>query len=117
MLVDDEAVVRGVTSALLQDLGFEVDEAVDGLDAVERIRVAPNGYTLVVMDLTMPRMGGKEAFVEMRSLSSTVKILLFSGYSEEAVDALARSPGYGGFLKKPFTADELQIAVSRALRR
>lgn len=72
--------------------------------------------SLVILDLTMPVMGGEQAFDSMRAIRKDVPIVLISGYDE--AEAAARTAGreFTGFLQKPFTVDRLSEAVASALR-
>jgi len=107
LLADDEADLRLSFRDILEHLGFEVVSAQDGFEAVQLFQ--PGEFVLVFMDLTMPRMDGREAFLQMRSRDSEVKVILISGYSEqEAIDSKqALRPT--AFIQKPFN---LQLLVS-----
>jgi CheY-like chemotaxis protein len=98
---------------MLQHLGFEVVAARDGFEALERYR--PGEFALVFMDLTMPRMDGKEAFQQMQARDPAVKVVLASGYSElEAIEPLLGTRP-AGFIQKPFSLKELTAALEKAL--
>ncbi|MCE1203150.1 MAG: response regulator [Holophagaceae bacterium] len=113
LLVDDEADLRFSFGSMLQHLGFQVVAARDGLEALERFQKGE--YTLVFMDLTMPRMDGKEAFLQMKARDSEVRVILASGYSEgEAIETL-HGLRPAGFIQKPFSLQALTRAVERAL--
>jgi two-component system, cell cycle sensor histidine kinase and response regulator CckA len=116
LLVDDEAYVRKAAALLLGDAGYTLLHAVDGPDAVAQFRARMDEIALVVLDMTLPGLSGDQVFRELRALRPDVKVLLWSGYAEEA--ALQRiGEGSAGFLQKPWTADELLTAVRRALGR
>ena len=113
LLVDDEADLRFSFGSMLQHLGFQVVAARDGVEALERFQKGE--FALVFMDLTMPRMDGKEAFLQMKARDSEVKVILASGYSEgEAIDSL-HGLRPTGFIQKPFDLQALTGAVDRAL--
>ncbi len=113
LLVDDEADLRFSFGSMLQHLGFQVVAARDGLEALERFQKGE--FALVLMDLTMPRMDGKEAFLQMKARDSEVRVILVSGYSEG--DAIETLHGLrpAGFIQKPFSLQALTRAVERAL--
>jgi len=115
LLVDDEADVREATSALLEALGLTVVTAVDGQDGLERFLAERGTFDLVLLDLTMPRMGGREAFQRLRELQPDLPVVLYSGYSEQESlqDALAQ--GFARFLQKPFRMEELRTALQQVL--
>jgi PAS domain S-box-containing protein len=115
LLVDDEALIRNVARAVLESAGFAVVEAEDGIDAVEKFRDAPPGtFGLVILDLTMPRMSGRDAFRQILDLDPAACILFSSGYSNDDVSELA---GAAGMLTKPYRPDNLLAAVRKALAR
>ncbi len=115
LLVDDEETVRSTTRRMLENLGYEVLTATDGLDAVEQVRETGPRLSAVLLDLTMPRMDGAEAFHEMRALQPGLRVLLMSGFAEP--QALARFAGLGltGFLQKPFKPDALRDKLTAVL--
>ncbi|WLT30451.1 ABC transporter substrate-binding protein [Geothrix sp. PMB-07] len=114
LLVDDEPDLRGSIQSMLEHLGFEVEAAKDGLEALERF--SPGAYALVLMDLTMPRMDGKEAFRRMKELDPTVKVVLSSGYNEQEAIQQFLGRGLAGFIQKPYQMKTLVEALERALR-
>lgn len=110
LVVDDEEAVRDIARTMSEHLGFSVIEACDGLDAIEIFRAHHAELAAVLLDLTMPRMGGREAFAEMRKMDDTVPIVLSSGYDVQG-DADLPVEGLAGFLKKPYRMGELQAVL------
>ncbi len=115
LVVDDEPSVRAVSRALLQRRGFMVAEANGGRDAVALVTAEPSRFRLVLLDLTMPDMGGEEAFRELRRVAPLLKVILMSGYNEQEVTRQFVGRGLAAFLQKPFRAEELDSAVRRVL--
>ncbi len=115
LIVDDEASIREMARDLLTSLGYDTLVAEDGEVACRIFRERRGGIALVLLDIVMPRMGGKETFETLRSLSPSLPILLSSGYMPEgdAQELLAR--GADGFIQKPYSLSELAAAVRRAL--
>jgi CheY-like chemotaxis protein len=109
LLVDDEAIVRNVVREMLTEIGFHVLEAADGAEAVATFRAHVADVAVVVMDLTMPVMNGREAFAQIRSLSGAVPVVFVSGYSE-VEDADLVKDARTSFLHKPF---KYQALVSK----
>ncbi len=115
LLVEDEEVVRNVSEDLLRSLGFAVDCAADGREAVERFRRDPGRYRAVLMDLTMPRLNGVEALQELRALDPSCRVILASGYDEaEAIRDLTAHQ-LVGFLQKPYRREDLRRVLREAL--
>jgi len=115
LLVDDEPDILEATAELLAAMGFKVATAQDGLEAVERFRAAPADFELVLMDLTMPRMDGREALQELRALAPELKIVLCSGFNETDVAKDFSETSLSGFLPKPYTYQMLKDVVHQAL--
>ena len=113
LLVDDEADLRASFTGMLEHLGFQVVTARDGFDALERFQ--PGEFVLVLMDLTMPRVDGKEAFLQMQARDPAVKVVLASGYSEMEAIAPMLGTRPAGFIQKPFSLQELTAALEKAL--
>lgn len=114
LVVDDEAHVRSITEMMLAQFGLTVLTAADGLEGVRSVVEHGEQIDLVLMDLTMPRMGGHEASSRMRSQRPDLPIILTSGYNEEdALDATAMD-GIS-FLQKPFELADLIAQVRSAL--
>ncbi|MCP4643180.1 MAG: PAS domain S-box protein [bacterium] len=115
LVVDDERTVRSVSRRFLQRAGFEVITAKDGLEAVQVYRHRGDEIALVVLDLTMPYMGGRETYDELQQIRPDVRVVLASGYSEDEVAGRFEDSGVAGFLQKPFRSEDLVRAVRRAL--
>jgi signal transduction histidine kinase/ActR/RegA family two-component response regulator len=116
LLVDDEDAVRDIGRRLLEEAGFEVVGAADGTEAVDYYREHADEVSCVLLDLTMPKMGGEETFRELRKIRGDVRVVLSSGFSEqEAVGRFAEG-GITGFVQKPYRFDKLVAEVEAAAR-
>jgi two-component system, cell cycle sensor histidine kinase and response regulator CckA len=107
LLVEDEAAVRGSVRRLLERQGYTVVEARHGAEA---LRIAESGeppIDLVLTDLVMPEMGGRELVDRLRARQPSLKVLYMSGYSERAVTVDGVMPPATGFMEKPFTIEQL----------
>jgi PAS domain S-box-containing protein len=114
LVVDDEEAVREVAERMLQEIGFRTVTAADGRQALDVL--ARNGHEItgVLLDLSMPRMGGQEALHRLRVTYPDLPVVMMSGYTEEIVaDQLGQSPTSTGFLQKPFVAEDLVTAFRR----
>ena len=112
LLVDDEEMIRVISRAVLEGAGYTVREAADGAEAVELFRDHHADIDLVILDLVMPRLSGRDAAHRLAALAPSVKILLSSGYSTDDVSDI---PAALGLLSKPFRPTELLSAVQAAL--
>lgn len=115
LLVDDEDIVRRVAKTMLERLGFAVLCAADGVEALELFKRYRDELAVVLMDVTMPRMNGEEAFREMHALCPTVPVILSSGYDEQ--EALHRNSenGLAGFIHKPYHLSALEDIIRQIL--
>lgn len=114
LLVDDEPEIRDAAADMLRFLGFEVLAAGDGKAGLQRLRELDAPPALVLMDLSMPGMDGREALGAMRALRPGLKAILCSGFDER--DALPGSAEGASFLQKPYRLEELRRALREALR-
>lgn len=115
LVVDDDSLVLNVASEMLAQLGFQVLTAINGREGVEVFRAHRDEITCVILDLTMPVMGGEEALRELRNVRSEVRVILSSGYNEQDVTQRFVGRGLAGFIQKPYTTAGLRSALMRAL--
>lgn len=113
LIVDDDDILRRATGQMLQALGWIVDMAADGQEAIERVKRNPAGYGVVFMDWAMPRMDGDEAIREIRKIQPELKIVLMSGYSLEQATAKIGDPELSGYLQKPFNIGQVREIVEK----
>lgn len=115
LVVDDEESVRAVARKALEKSGFQVVVARDGQECLDIFSRRKEEILVVLLDLTMPRMGGEETFRELRRLRADVRAVLMSGYNEEEVTSQFIGKGIAGFVQKPFRAAELLQAIRQAI--
>jgi len=102
LVVDDEDMVRQMAKTSLERSGFEVLEAADGLEAVALFKERMSEISAVVLDMTMPGMGGAEVFRELRALDDSVVVLVSSGYDRQDTVRGLGVMGGTDFLQKPY---------------
>ncbi|MBU1139915.1 MAG: response regulator [Proteobacteria bacterium] len=83
LLADDEPIVLIVVKMMLEQLGFTVHTAVNGKEAIDKVRRQDVDFCAVVLDILMPEIDGIEAMKEIRKINSTLPVLLISGYSKD----------------------------------
>lgn len=116
LVVDDEEVVRQVAARMLKSLGFHAICLGNSRDAVDYYRRRSSDIDIVVIDLIMPELSGKELYEELRQINPQVRVVLTSGYNQDAtVDALIDS-GARGFLQKPYRMTQLSTTLMAALK-
>ena len=116
LVVDDEELVRALAKELLSGLGYEVLTARDGIEALERYRERAADIDLVLLDLVMPRMGGRECLRALRRIDPQVRVLFSSGWPLDEGLQGVQAEGAVGFLPKPYQMAVLAEAVARALQ-
>ncbi|TLS67283.1 response regulator [Mariprofundus erugo] len=107
LVVDDEEAIRSVAALMLEHAGFRVWQAADGMEAIAQLEAHRDDIDCVLLDMTMPRMGGEEAFGEMRRIRPDIRVVLCSGYDQETATLHFTGKGLAGFLQKPFTPAQL----------
>ncbi len=107
LVADDEEHVRSLLANTLARRGVEVTVARDGQEAVDRFKERSSELAAVLLDMTMPVLGGEEAFLAMQNINPDVPVLLMSGYTETATMSRIDGAGPAGFLHKPFLPSEL----------
>ena len=115
LVVDDEEDIRVFARKALEAVGFRVLLATDGRDGVEQYERRGDDIAAVILDLTMPRLGGEGAFRELRQCKSEVKVILTSGFNQEEATAGFAGKGLAGFLRKPFVTQELYGLIHSVL--
>ena len=117
LVVDDEPMVREVTGAMLEELGYRCQLAASGSEAIRRLRADPADVDVVILDMTMPDMNGVEALAALRAVRPDLPVVLCSGYSEAEVSDRTGGSLANAFLQKPFTTSELIAKLQTALGR
>ncbi len=119
LLVDDEPSIRNIGAQLLELLGVHVMTAADGEEALHVFRacrqmaVGPERQIrCLILDLTMPRMDGLEAMIELRRMDPQLPILLASGYTEQEITARLNEVRPNGFIQKPYSLDTLRTMLA-----
>ena len=115
MIVDDEADLRSLVRITLGERGYTVIEAADGIEAVELFQASSTPIDLVLIDLIMPRLGGRETYVKMRELDPRIKALFATGYGidDKTEDLLAT--GALGIIRKPYEVESVEKEIRRIL--
>ena len=114
LLVEDEAALRRVSVRVLKKAGYEVLEAANGLDALRKVETGVR-IDLLITDVVMPMMGGRELATKLLERDPTLSVLYVSGYTENAIVHHGVLESEVIFLQKPFQPDELLRRVRTVL--
>lgn len=115
LIADDESDLRDALNHYLQSIGFETILAADGLQALEKFKQHKNTITAVLLDMTMPKMNGKDIYEQIIQIVPDMKVLLMSGYTEKKIDSEFNKGSAHAFIKKPFRLRELNEAIQQLL--
>ncbi len=116
LVVDDEQMVRRIAEATLQKRGHQVLLADNGLEAIQKVRNHPE-ISVVLLDLTMPVMGGEEAIDEILQEHPGIQVIVSTGYDQREAASRFAHKQVAGFLQKPYTSRQLGEKIENVLAR
>jgi two-component system response regulator HydG len=114
LVVDDDADLRLAVSSALSENHYLVDQARDGEEGVNRVRAG--NYSLVLLDVNMPRMGGMEALKEIKAHDPSIIVIMLTAFSNVRDAVEATKEGAYNYLEKPIKAENLVYLVDKALK-
>jgi len=115
LVVDDEDVIRELIFDVVTSKGYEVILASDGNEGYEQFKNHWPEISLVILDIIMPGMDGKELYEKIKDINPSMKVLITSGYSKPNVKAELIKMGVNGFLPKPFNIIELTDLLQKII--
>ncbi len=117
LVVDDEETIRSLAGNMLGKLGFEVLYAEDGIMGVEMFRSHYGELVAVLLDMTMPRLGGIDTLQRMREIKPGIPIVLVSGFSEVEIHELSTDKHPDAFVQKPFRLNVLKKTLYQVIEK
>ena len=115
LLIDDEKMILDVGIELLEELGYTVQTAMSGQEAIDVFEKNRAEIDMIIMDMIMPGMGGGEAFDRLKEMDPEIKVLLSSGYSINGQATKILQRGCDGFIQKPFNMNQLAEKIQGVL--
>jgi CheY-like chemotaxis protein len=119
LVMDDEQVIRELVEQMLSQIGYVVESASDGTEAMAlytKAREAGQPFDVVIMDLTIPGgMGGKDTIRQLQEIDPHIKAIVSSGYSTDPIMANFRHYGFCGVVVKPYNMTELSTVLHRVI--
>ncbi|MCG8571501.1 MAG: response regulator [Spirochaetes bacterium] len=115
LVVDDDRAMQNITRNILQELGYKVIIATNGEEGVSVYQEKYQTIKFVILDMTMPKLSGKEAYLEMKKINPDVLVLLISGFKLDDRVQKVLSLGINGFLQKPFSLEQLENKLDEIL--
>ena len=114
LIVEDEDIVREMLGEILEGKGFDVIKAKDGFCGVRKVE-KDGSIDLVILDMNMPRMSGKEAFFKIKKINPNVKVLIATGYAYDKDVRMLINKGAEGFIQKPYKGEEILSTIEKVL--
>ena len=116
LLIDDEDLICESQKSILRVLGFSVSICRNGKEGVDFYSKNWRSIDLVILDIIMPIMGGKDCFIEMKKINPDIKVLISSGYSQNGDAQAILDMGANAFIQKPFTISEIRDKLSQMIK-
>ena len=116
LIVDDEEVVRSTCASMVERLGFKAITANDGEEGLRVFKDHIDEIVCVVLDLTMPKIDGQNAFNKLRKINPNIKIILSSGYNKQEATQTFIGKGLSGFIQKPYQVERLKAELENILK-
>ena len=118
--MDDEEILRESIGKMILSLGYEVDLATEGSEAIKsfmKTREEGNSYDVIILDLTVPGgMGGKKAIKRLTEIDPQVKVIISSGYPNDPTMVDFREYGFSGVIAKPYRIKELSETLHSVVK-
>lgn len=115
LVIDDDEIVRQVLEMLLKDLGYEVISSSDPYEAISIFDLNKDSIDLVISDMIMPKLNGKELFYRIKEIKNNLRFILLSGYTKNNVDEKFLND-IDLFLEKPIRKDVLEKEIKKCLK-
>jgi CheY-like chemotaxis protein len=111
LVIDDEDAIRQVAADILGSYGYRVLLAADGTEGVSLFVKQSHEIDMVILDMIMPRQGGRETFLELKRIDPNVRVLFSTGYSQNEKVNEILALGVRGFIQKPYQVRDLLAKV------
>lgn len=115
LFVDDETMLVDMSRQILQRLGYQVTACTTSVEALQRFQNDPSAFDLIITDMTMPHMTGKELAAEILKINPALPIILCTGFSETISEEIAKSIGIRAFILKPIVMSDLAETMRKVL--
>lgn len=115
LVVDDEEIMRSFLKQALENHGYKVLLAKNGLEGLEIFRQNKDKIKLIILDMLMPKMSGSEALIKIRETDQDIKVIIASGYSDEDKLKAIKNMDIAGFIQKPFKLKDLLSQIRTIL--
>ncbi|MFH1350902.1 MAG: response regulator [Pseudomonadota bacterium] len=113
--MDDEKAAVDAIQPMLENLGYRVTARTSSIEALEAFRGTPDAFDLVITDMTMPNMTGKDLARELMAIRPDIPIILCTGFSEQIDERRAREMGISAFVMKPIVMRQMANTIREVL--
>ena len=117
LVVDDEAMLREIAESILQEMGIKVLLAEDGVQALQILQRHQTEIDVVMLDMTMPKMGGEECYRQLRTFAPDLDVIICSGFAETEVRMHFVAANHIDFLQKPYRPENLDEKIRTVLSK
>jgi CheY-like chemotaxis protein len=114
-MIDDEKMIIGVGREMLTSMGYQVITADNGVNALEIVSARKTEIDLVILDMIMPKLSGRQTFEQLKAIAPDMKVILSSGYSIDGDASEIMAKGCNGFIQKPFSMETLSNKIREVL--
>jgi two-component system cell cycle sensor histidine kinase/response regulator CckA len=115
LVIDDELVLRELSTSMLTQCGYEVITACDGAEGLKLYQEKHSQISAVILDMVMPKMNGKETYIELKKINPDIKVLLASGFTRDDRVEEVLDLGVTDFVQKPYTIFELSEIIYKII--
>ena len=115
LLIDDEKIIRKVGKDMLEEFGYMVETASDGVEAIDIFQTSNMDFVAIILDINMPKQSGEETFKQLRILNPKIPIFIASGYKKDGVISSLLDRGAAGFIQKPYTLGNLSDLLEHSI--
>ena len=115
LFIDDEELILEVGQLMIQKLGYTVMTARNGEQALDLFHSEKDRIHMVILDMMLPDMGGKDVYEKLKDIQTDVRVLLSSGYTIDGQASEILDLGCNGFIQKPFDLKRLSLKIRQVL--
>ncbi len=116
LIVDDEEIMRNIGRSMLQECGYKVLLAASGVEAIEIYKEKASEIDIVLLDMAMPKLSGKETYKVLKKINPEIKVLLASGFRQDQRVEETLEMGVNDFIQKPYVISDLTMMISKILK-
>lgn len=117
LIIDDEPLIQNLLKTILSKLGYKTIVATSGAEGISYYKKYINQIDLIILDLVMPEMDGKEVFSKLLKINKDVKIILSTGFGKDGETEMLLKTGVKAFLPKPYTITDISKILSEVISK